>query len=71
MVSDSGAATLQRLARHVRDHLSAAGVGLDQGRGKFTPHVTVAKLSAMAGRSRSSLKTIPEVTVCNQHIVCL
>ena len=62
VVPDDGADTLQRLAWHVRDHLSAAGVDLDQGRGGFTPHVTVAKLSAMAGRGRSSMRKIPEVT---------
>lgn len=62
VVPDGGADTLQRLARHVSDHLSAAGVDLDQGRGGFTPHVTVAKLSAMAGRRHGSMRKIPEVT---------
>jgi 2'-5' RNA ligase len=62
VVPDGGAETLQHLARHVREHLSAGGVHLDQGRGSFTPHVTVAKLSAMAGRGHGSMRKIPEVT---------
>ena len=71
MVTDGGADSLQRLARHVRNRLSAAGVDLDQGRGGFTPHVTVAKLSAMAGRGRPSLKKIPEVSTSDICDICI
>lgn len=60
IVPDDGADTLQRLAQHVQQHMGSNGIEFDQGRGAFTPHVTVAKLSALNGNARRSIRSIPQ-----------
>lgn len=59
MVGDDGLATLQQLAAYTRQHMAAAGFGIDDSRG-FTPHVTAAKLSQLPGKLRR-IKRIDEV----------
>jgi hypothetical protein len=59
LVADHGLATLQQLAAHARQRLGSAGIAIDNTHG-FTPHVTVAKLSALPGRLRR-IKCIPPV----------
>lgn len=61
VIPDDGADTLQRLAQHVRQHMGNNGIEIDQGRGAFTPHVTVAKLSALNGNARRNIRSIPQV----------